>query len=104
MNVRQGAKALVENNVFINVQKAIMTNLDSEIQGSVVEKGNLVSRPFLLDVTDAEAGDSSRTLRLRSLKSAHPQFLTHTLLPLQAVFKPMLCKSHLSPEAPTNAL
>ena len=40
VNVRMGAKALVENNFFRNANKPISTNLDSKQEGSVVQRNN----------------------------------------------------------------
>ncbi|OUM67882.1 polysaccharide lyase family 1 protein [Piromyces sp. E2] len=40
VNVRMGAQALVESNVFRNANKPISTNLDSKEEGSVVQRNN----------------------------------------------------------------
>ncbi|ORY26842.1 pectin lyase-like protein [Neocallimastix californiae] len=40
VNIRMGAKALVEGNVFRNANKPISTNLDSKQEGSVVQRNN----------------------------------------------------------------
>ncbi|ORX43648.1 pectin lyase-like protein [Piromyces finnis] len=40
VNVRMGAQALVENNVFLNANKPISTNLDSSQEGSVIQRNN----------------------------------------------------------------
>jgi len=40
INVRMGAQALVESNVFKNANKPISTNLDSKVEGSVIERNN----------------------------------------------------------------
>eukprot|EP00833_Pecoramyces_ruminatium_P010052 jgi/Orpsp1_1/1184084/evm.model.c7180000087956.1 len=40
VNIRMGAKALVEGNVFRNAKKPISTNLDSKQEGSVVQRNN----------------------------------------------------------------
>jgi len=40
VNIRMGAQALVEGNVFRNAKKPISTNLDSKQEGSVIERNN----------------------------------------------------------------
>ncbi|OUM59351.1 polysaccharide lyase family 1 protein, partial [Piromyces sp. E2] len=40
VNVRMGAQALVEGNVFRNANKPISTNLDSKQEGSVIQRNN----------------------------------------------------------------
>jgi len=40
VNIRMGAQALVENNVFRNAKKPISTNLDSKQEGYVVQRNN----------------------------------------------------------------
>ncbi|OUM67883.1 polysaccharide lyase family 1 protein, partial [Piromyces sp. E2] len=40
VNIRMGAQALVENNVFRNAKKPISTNLDSSQEGSVIQRNN----------------------------------------------------------------
>ncbi|ORY26836.1 pectin lyase-like protein [Neocallimastix californiae] len=40
VNIRMGAKALVEGNVFRNAKRPISTNLDSKQEGSVVQRNN----------------------------------------------------------------
>ncbi|KAG4087882.1 pectin lyase-like protein [Neocallimastix lanati (nom. inval.)] len=40
VNIRMGAKALVEGNVFRNANKPISTNLDSKQEGSVIQRNN----------------------------------------------------------------
>ena len=35
-----GAQALVEGNIFRNANKPISTNLDSKVEGSVIERNN----------------------------------------------------------------
>ncbi|KAI9148234.1 putative pectate lyase A [Paramyrothecium foliicola] len=41
LNIREGAKALVENNHFIVVNQAIVTNVDADVQGFVTERNNI---------------------------------------------------------------
>jgi pectate lyase len=41
VNSRMGAQVLVESNSFTNVDKAVVTNLDSDLEGFAVEKNNL---------------------------------------------------------------
>ncbi|EPE05687.1 pectate lyase b [Ophiostoma piceae UAMH 11346] len=41
INSRMGAQVLVEGNAFVNVKRAIITNLDSDEPGFAVEKNNL---------------------------------------------------------------
>lgn len=41
MNSRMGAQVFVENNSFTSVEKAIVTNLDSDVEGSANQAGNL---------------------------------------------------------------
>lgn len=38
-----GANVLVENSHFEDVNLALVTNLDSKLEGSIAEKGNLLS-------------------------------------------------------------
>jgi len=40
INSRMGAQVLVENNVFVNAKRTIITNLDSSQDGFAVERGN----------------------------------------------------------------
>ena len=41
INSRMGAQVLVEQNSFTNVDKAVVTNLDSKEEGFAVETGNI---------------------------------------------------------------
>lgn len=55
INSRMGAQVLVENNVFINARRTIITNLDSREDGFANERGNLIgfesmSGPFITQV------------------------------------------------------
>ena len=43
INSRMGAQVLVENNVFSNVPRAMITNLDSKIEGTICESGNVLT-------------------------------------------------------------
>ncbi|OUM68150.1 polysaccharide lyase family 1 protein [Piromyces sp. E2] len=40
VNIRMGAQALVESNIFKNANKPISTNFDSKVDGSVIERNN----------------------------------------------------------------
>lgn len=41
INIREGARALIEHNSFSNVDQAIVTNVDADIQGFVTERNNI---------------------------------------------------------------
>ncbi|KAJ8693339.1 hypothetical protein PTI98_008343 [Pleurotus ostreatus] len=43
INSRMGAQLLVENNVFNNVNLAVVTDLDSDLEGYAIERGNVFS-------------------------------------------------------------
>ncbi|KEY72406.1 hypothetical protein S7711_01074 [Stachybotrys chartarum IBT 7711] len=43
VNIRENARALVENNYFLNVEDAINTDLDANDQGYVTERNNIFS-------------------------------------------------------------
>jgi len=52
INSRMGAQVFVENNSFTNVDKAIVTNLDSDTEGFANQAGNLfVSSPTQITKT-----------------------------------------------------
>lgn len=52
LNIREGARALVEANSFTNVKSAIMTNLDADIQGFVTQRNNVfVNSPYTITQT-----------------------------------------------------
>lgn len=51
INSRMGAKVLVEQNMFDNVRRAVVTNLDSDVQGFAVEKDNIFSGTSTKDIT-----------------------------------------------------
>lgn len=43
INSRMGANVLVENSVFDNVPLALVTNLDSDLEGYIKESGNILT-------------------------------------------------------------
>jgi len=43
VNSRMGAQALVENTVFNNVNLAVVTDLDSDLEGFAVQRGNILT-------------------------------------------------------------
>lgn len=46
-----GAQVLAENNVFDNVDRAIVTNLDSDEPGFACDKGNVLSGTSTVEIT-----------------------------------------------------
>jgi pectate lyase len=48
-----GAKVLVEQNVFNNVPRAIVTNLDSDEEGYAVERNNIFTGTSTKDITQS---------------------------------------------------
>jgi len=53
INSRMGAKVLVEENVFNNVPKAIVTNLDSDEDGYAVERNNIFTGSSTKQITQS---------------------------------------------------
>ena len=51
INSRMGAQVLAENNVFDNVERAIVTNLDSDEPGFACDVGNVLSGTSTTDIT-----------------------------------------------------
>lgn len=51
INSRMGAQVLAENNVFDNVDRAIVTNLDSDEPGFACDVGNVLSGTSTVEVT-----------------------------------------------------
>lgn len=51
INSRMGAQVLAENNVFDNVDRAIVTNLDSDEPGFACDKGNVLSGISTVEIT-----------------------------------------------------
>ncbi|KAG6354551.1 hypothetical protein INS49_004568 [Diaporthe citri] len=51
INSRMGAQVLAENNVFDNVDRAIVTNLDSDEPGFACDKGNVLSGTSTVEIT-----------------------------------------------------
>ncbi|KAM0270847.1 hypothetical protein ACHAQH_009311 [Verticillium albo-atrum] len=63
VNSRMGAQVLVENTVFINTNKAIVTNLDSDEPGFAVERNNLFTNsPTDITQTGSYSAPYSYTL------------------------------------------
>jgi pectate lyase len=52
-----GAKVLVEHNMFNNVPRAVVTNLDSDLPGFAVERDNIFSGTSTKDITQAGQPD-----------------------------------------------
>jgi pectate lyase len=52
-----GAKVLVEQNMFNNVPRAVVTNLDSDVQGFAIEKDNIFSGTSTKDITQSGQPD-----------------------------------------------
>ena len=53
VNSRMGAIARVENNYFLNVQLAMVTDLDSDIEGSIQNIGNVLAGSTTTRITKA---------------------------------------------------
>lgn len=52
LNIREGARALVENNYFNNVEQAIVTDVDANVEGFVTERNNVfVNSPIEITQT-----------------------------------------------------
>lgn len=84
VNVRMGAKALIESNSFVNAKKAIVTNQNGGEEGFVVQTDNLVCDPLFLFAVSLDEFCSSTIHLSRSPKKALLISLTLTLrIPLQ---------------------
>eukprot|EP00833_Pecoramyces_ruminatium_P000924 jgi/Orpsp1_1/1174956/evm.model.c7180000052080.1 len=83
VNIRMGAKALVEGNVFRSANKPISTNLDSSQEGSVIQRNNdfgstastnsITKTDGLSSVPYKYSADSVSSVYNAVVKSAGPQ-------------------------------
>jgi len=83
VNVRMGAQALVEGNVFRNASKPISTNLDSAQDGSVLQRNNdfgstggsnSITRTSNLNIPYYYSADSVNNVYNNVVRSAGPQY------------------------------